>query len=86
MPGILSNAFGGDDSSNQQDSNIVSDLGATVGLDASNSNSSERIDEDGASETAQSDQNFGLDLDTDSLLGGSNESASETDGSDGLLG
>lgn len=78
MP-ILSDVFGSDDSSNSQNSDLVSDLGATAGLDISNETSSSETDEDGSSQTDASAQNVGLDLDTDSLLGSSNDSMSDSD-------
>lgn len=72
MPG-LSNIFGNNDSESSSDQNadngIVGDLNSTLGLDATNSNSSESTDEDGSSESSSSDQSIGLDTSTDGLLG-----------------
>ena len=81
MAGLLSNVFGDDnESSSDNSSNLISDIGATASVDASN--------EDGSSESSSSAQNFGTDIDTDSLLGGSNDSSSssDSDSDGGLLG
>ena len=71
---ILSNLFGSSDndsesqSADQNSTDIVSDVSAVLGIEASNHNESYSEDEDGNVDYSSSQQDFGLDLDTDSLL------------------
>lgn len=80
---FLSNLFGAgsqDDSTNASSSDIFSDLDAALGVNVSNVNYSESVDEDGSSDTSYSAQNLGTDLDLGSVLGGMFDSFNETDG------
>lgn len=72
MP-ILSNIFGNDDSSGNNDSNLatdtVADVSSVVGLDIDSSQSNYSEDEDGNISSTENDNSIGLDADTDGLLG-----------------
>lgn len=81
---FLSNLFARDsaqdDNSSASSSDIFSDLEAVVGLNISNENYSQSIDDDGSSDTTWSAQNIGTDLDLGNVLGGMFDSFNETDG------
>lgn len=80
---FLSNLFGSesqDDSSSSSSSDIFSDLDAVVGVDISNENYSQSVDDDGSSETTWSSQNIGTDLDLGNVLAGMFDSFNESDG------
>ncbi len=73
---FLSNLFG-TDSDSSGSSNIFSDLDAVLGVDISNQNYSQEVDDDGSSETTWSAQNIGTDLDLGNVLGGMFDSMSD---------
>lgn len=79
---FLSSLFGGNESesSNASSSDFWSDLDAVVGLDISNVNYSQEVDDDGSSETSYSAQNIGTDLDLGSVLASMTDSFNESDG------
>lgn len=79
---ILSNIFSGNDSDSSNSTDIISDVGAVIGLAASSDNSNFSQDEDGSIESSSSSQDLGLLVDTDSLLGilSDNNSSSDDDG------
>lgn len=80
---FLSNLFGSsaqDDSSNSSSTDLFSDLDAVVGLDISNENYSQEVDDDGSSETTWSAQHIGTDLDLGNVLASMTDSFNETDG------
>lgn len=86
MPG-LSNIFGSDNDSSQNsndqglNSGSVADVGSTLGLDATNSNSQSSTDEDGNTQESSTDQTLGLDTSTDGLLGNVTDAFSSSDSS-----
>lgn len=83
----LSNLFGGNDtdtdssSTNSDNSSFLGDLNTTLGIDASNSNSSYSQDEDGEVNASQSEQDFGLDTSTDGLLHSITDTSDSSDSS-----
>jgi hypothetical protein len=86
MPGILSGVFGEDqENTNQQSSDLTSDLDAAAGVDASNDSYSQEVDDDGSSETNASSQDFGADADAGSLIDSASDSMSSSESDDGGL-
>lgn len=78
---FLSNLFGSSDSEGSgSSSDFWSDLDAVVGLDISNVNYSEEVDDDGSSETSYSAQHIGTDLDLGSMIASMTDSFNESDG------
>lgn len=78
---FLSSLFGNDsDSADASSSDIFSDLDAVLGIEISNENYSQEVDDDGSSETTWSAQHLGTDLDLGNIVGGMFDSASEVDG------
>lgn len=79
----LSNIFGGDDSTSSSDGSasggVVSDLGNTIGLDASSNQSNSSTDEDGNSSSSSNANDVGFDSDTDGLLGAVGDAMGSSD-------
>ena len=80
---VLSNIFGGDDTSSSNDSNasndVIGDASSAVGLDVDSSQSNYNEDEDGNISSTQNDNSLGLDTDTDGLLGSLTDLTSSSD-------
>lgn len=78
--GILSNLFGGNDSESSNSNDLMSDLGAVVGIDFSSQSYNESVDDDGSSETTWDSTSFGTDIDLDNILASMTDTFSQTDG------
>lgn len=78
--GPLSDIFGGDeDSTNQSNSETVSDFNSAIGLDANSSSENWQQDEDGNQSYDSTDNSLSLDTDTDSLLSNVSDSFASSD-------
>jgi hypothetical protein len=83
MP-LLSGLFGDSESGNSND--FLGVVDGALGIDFSNVNYSQEIDDDGSSETSYNATSFGTDVDLGSILSSMSDSFSENDSGGGLFG